>query len=506
MLVDIKKLKPNPYRDFDLYPYDEEQVEKLMDSYKANLDFGVLPARPNGSGDTYEIAAGHHRLEAMRRLRWKEIDIKIEDYDDDQMVQIMVDENSKQMGQNAAAVLDSVCAAIQRIAYVTLTADWATLGEFSQGLYNSERGFETARGQIESGEGVGRSLIESYLLGRLSERTIRSTLLTIKSGDLHAKIIARVKGRVEAETAEARRKAEAAAAAAKRAAEQAERERRAAEEKAAAEAAEHRKRIEKIERERDAARKAAVDAKAQRDREVAQAKQRELAARAAEERRRADAQAKANEELRRKREMEAARLAKDMERNKKAAEQVGASTRRAQGAATQTKARADAIAVKFDERCARLFKHDSHLDYFRERVTGGAIGESLPFENQLPLAKAIIEYGSSTKQELTRTLIAEFLGFQLKQFLRSTQKVLKEQAIRESSGARFIEEFQNLRKALGRAAGLAEDIEAQIDKHPNPRELPIEVYPIPAVINSIPNVVASLERLQKRITKLIDKR
>jgi hypothetical protein len=39
------------------------------------------------------------------------------------MIGIMVDENAKQIGQNSAAVLDSVCAAIRRIAYLTLTAD-----------------------------------------------------------------------------------------------------------------------------------------------------------------------------------------------------------------------------------------------------------------------------------------------------------------------------------------------------------------------------------------------
>jgi hypothetical protein len=58
----------------------------------------------------------------------------------------------QQMGQNAAALLDSVCAAIQRIAYVTLTVEWAHLKNSSVELYEDEHGFSRARGYIESGD------------------------------------------------------------------------------------------------------------------------------------------------------------------------------------------------------------------------------------------------------------------------------------------------------------------------------------------------------------------
>jgi ParB-like chromosome segregation protein Spo0J len=79
MLIDIKKIHPTPYRDFDLYPFEEEQIENLMLSFADNGDFGILPARPNGTPGTYQIACGHHRIEAMRRLGFSMADLKVGD-------------------------------------------------------------------------------------------------------------------------------------------------------------------------------------------------------------------------------------------------------------------------------------------------------------------------------------------------------------------------------------------------------------------------------------------
>jgi hypothetical protein len=60
-------------------------------------------------------------------------------YDDDQMINIMVDEHAKQMGQNSAAILDSVCAAIWRIAYLTLAGEWDISQEFLRNVYENKK-------------------------------------------------------------------------------------------------------------------------------------------------------------------------------------------------------------------------------------------------------------------------------------------------------------------------------------------------------------------------------
>ena len=52
----------------------------------------------------------------------------------------MVDENSKQMGQNSAALLDSVAAVLRRVSYIALTHEWEDLPEFWRVWFATEDG------------------------------------------------------------------------------------------------------------------------------------------------------------------------------------------------------------------------------------------------------------------------------------------------------------------------------------------------------------------------------
>ena len=69
----------------------------------------------------------------------------------------------------AAAVLDSISAAIKRIAYVTLTTEWDAAEEFFRGVYGDENHFNGARTTLEKGQGIGRDAIAKYLDGRISD-------------------------------------------------------------------------------------------------------------------------------------------------------------------------------------------------------------------------------------------------------------------------------------------------------------------------------------------------
>jgi hypothetical protein len=89
---------------------------------------------------------------------------------------IMVDENSKQMGQNSAALLDSVCAAIRRTAYLTLTVEWDLAPQLLSQIYESKGGFGRARAMIERGEGIGQIAVARYLDGRLPTGKIETAL------------------------------------------------------------------------------------------------------------------------------------------------------------------------------------------------------------------------------------------------------------------------------------------------------------------------------------------
>ncbi len=93
MKVKIKDLKPNPYRSIDTYPVDEPKVLTLMDSIKQTGFWDNILARQyNGE---IQIAYGHHRLEALRRLMdpENEVEIPVKDLDDATMIKIMANEN-----------------------------------------------------------------------------------------------------------------------------------------------------------------------------------------------------------------------------------------------------------------------------------------------------------------------------------------------------------------------------------------------------------------------------
>jgi len=99
----------------------------------------------------YQIAAGHHRIKAMKDSGFTEVELIVDDYDDDQMIQIMVMENSSQIGDNSGAVLDAVAAAMHRISYLTLTDKWDRSPQLGRTIYETETAFKKGRSWIENG-------------------------------------------------------------------------------------------------------------------------------------------------------------------------------------------------------------------------------------------------------------------------------------------------------------------------------------------------------------------
>jgi chemotaxis protein histidine kinase CheA len=499
MLVPIKDIKPNPYRDFDLYPYDEEQIENLILSYQDNGDFGVLPARPNGTGSTYELAAGHHRLEAMRRLKFKEADLKIGDYDDDQMINIMVDENAKQMGQNSAAILDSVCASIRRIAYITLTGEWSTLPEFWQGVFTddgdkpSKKSFDTTRGQIESGAGVGWKIVLNFLERRLTKTAVESALATIKGSDLHGSIVGKVQERIEQERKEAERAAEAARKEAERIA----KERVEAKERARKEQEAYQRKIEELERKRKDAERAAKEAKERHQREEAERRAREHAAKKKAE----EEQQRANEELRRKREAEAEKMAREMEQNRQRAQATADRRREAGARAGKASAATKTPEHKFDTRVAQLFKNDYQLNLFRRAVTTGTLAQVLPSDRQYDLAKACVDWHKRNGVHLTEKSITDWLTNQLDKFLRHDRKVSKEErdlALKESADRRILRAYDDMRDALTKISSSCAVLKEEYGRYPSGSTPPINT----SVKERIPEVIRDLSRLRDRLSQV----
>jgi ParB-like chromosome segregation protein Spo0J len=66
MLVELKNLKPNPFRDFAIDPINDGVVAALESSISEYGFWGGVVCRKGKNGDI-EIGAGHHRVHAAMK-------------------------------------------------------------------------------------------------------------------------------------------------------------------------------------------------------------------------------------------------------------------------------------------------------------------------------------------------------------------------------------------------------------------------------------------------------
>jgi len=108
MKVQIKDLKPNPYRDIDNYPINQAKVQSLMNSMEQTGFWDNILAREiNGQ---IQIAYGHHRLEALRK-KYKpdyEVDIPVKKLSDAIMLKMMAQENEYISGLSVAVTDETI--------------------------------------------------------------------------------------------------------------------------------------------------------------------------------------------------------------------------------------------------------------------------------------------------------------------------------------------------------------------------------------------------------------
>lgn len=109
--IKLKDLKPNPFRNFEQYPINQEKVKQLQTSISETGFWGNILCRKK-DGDI-EIAYGHHRLTALRNLLSldTEIDVIAKDLSDEEMVKIMGNENDERYNCLPAVVDETIKAA-----------------------------------------------------------------------------------------------------------------------------------------------------------------------------------------------------------------------------------------------------------------------------------------------------------------------------------------------------------------------------------------------------------
>jgi ParB-like chromosome segregation protein Spo0J len=103
--VALSALKPNPHRALESYPFIPRKVESLIRSINDVGMWESIIARP--SGDGYQIAFGHHRVEAARQAGIKTVPVIVKDLTDEQMLQYMGRENGEDYSTDFLVMLNT---------------------------------------------------------------------------------------------------------------------------------------------------------------------------------------------------------------------------------------------------------------------------------------------------------------------------------------------------------------------------------------------------------------
>lgn len=347
MHVVLRELKPNPWRNFAVDPMDEEAIVRLTTSIQEHGFWGGVVCRINGDGE-YEIACGHHRVEAAIRAGIESADLFVGEFNDASMIQVYALENATQRGASSTASTGSVAAAVRYIAKGVLTGG---LSEFRQST-------PELAGNMGSSKGVGWKSVLAVLDGvpGINKNAVDQALANLKSSGEYAAIIEAVEAEIERE----QREAEAALA-------KAEEERSAAEEAA-----------KKAEAERKAA-----EAKAKAANEEAERKRAEL------DRQRAEVEAKLAE----KRRAEAEEARKQFAAMKQSKDDAVTSARKAVASASKEE-------VVFDFKgVSKYLKNPHQVDVFRDVVTGDGVRPYLDVSRQSELAKHLVDYVEVKRRE-----------------------------------------------------------------------------------------------------------
>ncbi len=62
--------------------FDDEHVKEILESFKLDGQWNPIIVRPKGD-NSYELIAGHYRLQAAKELGWKEIEATVKDVSDE---------------------------------------------------------------------------------------------------------------------------------------------------------------------------------------------------------------------------------------------------------------------------------------------------------------------------------------------------------------------------------------------------------------------------------------
>jgi len=103
--IPVKNIKPNPFQHRTVI--HENTIRELAEEIKVTgLWAGALRGRQNNGH--IELCSGHRRLEAIKLLKWKTVDVDVVELDDQQMIAQSLIENLQREGLNDADKADGI--------------------------------------------------------------------------------------------------------------------------------------------------------------------------------------------------------------------------------------------------------------------------------------------------------------------------------------------------------------------------------------------------------------
>lgn len=117
-MVTLSNVLPNPYRQIDAYPINDDKVEALLKSFGTSGFWdGSIQGRESPSHPgKIEIAFGHHRLAAAHRKALTAIGIVVAPRSNADMIRMMADENRSEFRHDGWITVETIATVVEAYA------------------------------------------------------------------------------------------------------------------------------------------------------------------------------------------------------------------------------------------------------------------------------------------------------------------------------------------------------------------------------------------------------
>lgn len=187
MRIKITQIDPNPNRDLVRNPISDEQVTKVMESISRTGFWDNLVVRQHPEiSDRYQLAYGHNRIEACRRLQIEEVDLPVRELSDYDMYCCMVDENNTQQSVTPKIIFENVTAALilaERLLMSTKNVEefnglvkLKTLSLGKESFFSSVQYGQAKSAISESGDGLGVDFLQHFMPTPIRNETLQNAI------------------------------------------------------------------------------------------------------------------------------------------------------------------------------------------------------------------------------------------------------------------------------------------------------------------------------------------